>query len=104
MDSTKLAVLDKEHSTRIGYETFFFADLDAKKKFDLNMARYCGAVTDPVTKQRFVPGDASPHMYSGACEFFFESDSTRRVFAMMPMDFMDPAYHMYAADSTKKEG
>lgn len=104
MDSTKSAVIDSAHYTCIGYETYFFSSAELKRKFDLNMARYCGVVTDPVTKQRFIPGDESPHMFSGNREFFFASDSTMRVFAAMPMDFMNPAYHMYPKDSTKVEG
>ena len=78
-------------------------DKAAEERFKRATAAF-NLLSDPVTKQRFIPGDESPHMYSGNREFFFESDSSRRVFAAMPMDFMNPAYHMYPKDSTKVEG
>lgn len=105
MDSTRVAVIDSLHEIGIGYETFFFSSTDAMTKFSGNVVRYCGALTDPVTKIRFYPRNHSPHMYHNDREYYFQSDSTYSMFAMMPMDFANPAYQMLPkADSLKASG
>ena len=96
-------MVDNMHRTSIGYETFFLSDEDAKRRFDGNVTKYCGILTDPVTKHRFRPHRESPRTLHGDRRYFFASDSTREIFAMMPEMYADPAYMMLPkAEETAK--
>jgi YHS domain-containing protein len=69
-------VLDPDHRSFVNWETFFFADLDSKKKFDADPLRYCGILTDPVTHLRFEPGSRSPSsQYDGRPYFFYSGEN-----------------------------
>lgn len=95
------ALVDDSHRISIGYETFFVSSDDAKRRFMQDVPKYCGVLTDPVTKTRFYPDDESPHRFHRDREYYFQSDSTEQVFAMMPMEYEDPAYKMLPkSDST----
>ena len=60
LDPTRPARLDDAHLVRLNYEAFFFADAAGRERFLSDPTRYCGQLTDPVTKERFVPSSESP--------------------------------------------
>ena len=68
------AILDAAHRSFVNWEIFFFADDDTKRRFDADPGRWCGVITDPVSRQRFVPGTDSPQtVYEGRPYFFFSA-------------------------------
>lgn len=94
VDSQKLAVADSLHFRMVNYEFFFLSSPEAVYEFDSDPIRYCGILTDPVTRQRFYPGDNSPSTMRGEHRYFFVSDSSKAVFAAMPDMFAMPNYEM----------
>lgn len=94
MDSTQSAVLDTEHRSSLNYETYFFASTTDKARFDQDPVRYCGWLTDPVTRTQFHPNTESPREMFRDRLFLFTSDSTRSVFAAMPETYGYPQHDM----------
>ena len=75
VDPGRKAVVDAEHRSVVNWETYFFADLDTKRRFDDDPLRWCGIVTDPVSRQRFAPGTRSPKTtYDGRLYFFYSEE------------------------------
>lgn len=92
LDPSKTAVLDVEHRSFVGYETYFFADEADKRRFEADPTGSCGILTDPVTKQRFRPGSDSPQTaYNGRTYYFFEAASLE-TFEKAPDAFAKPNY------------
>jgi YHS domain-containing protein len=89
-------------SARVNHEIYFFSTPAAKRKFVADPVRWCGLVTDPVSKERFRPAKSSPRVDHAGRPYFFASDSTRSVFAADPASFADADGKMIAMpDSTK---
>ena len=80
-------MLDPEHRSFVNWETFFFADLESKKKFDADPLRYCGILTDPVSRQRFVPGDKSPRTQHDGRPYFFYMEANKATFEADPQTY-----------------
>lgn len=93
------AILDSAHRTLIGYESYFFSDLDAKSQFDKAPERFCGPLTDPVSLRHFNPKSESPRLVHNERLYLFATDSTKEVFAMMPGMYQYPEHKMLPADS-----
>lgn len=94
VDSTRAAVLDAAHRIRINYETYFVSDLEARNQFLQDPLRYCGPVTDPVSKERFRPNRSSPHFeYDGTPYYFLDPAHLAR-FAAAPDSFTAPSFFM----------
>jgi YHS domain-containing protein len=93
-DESLPAVIDSTHCILLNYETFLFADDDEKSRFKLDPTERCGALTDPVTLQRFLPIASSPHLDHNKRTYYFWSDSTRSQFAMMPDMYAAPHHKM----------
>lgn len=93
------AVLDTLHRTMIGYETYFFADLEAKAVFEHSPEKYCGPLTDPVSLRHFNPRPDSPRLFHHDRLYIFATDSTREFFAMMPGMYQYPEHKMLPSDS-----
>lgn len=95
-DTTRPAVLDDAHAVRVNYETYVFADLAACEAFRRDMVRFCGLVTDPVTKRRFRPDERSPQYVDAesGVTYFFESGAGRDMFARRPEAYRLPGYSM----------
>ena len=94
LDTTRPALLDSMRRTFVNYEAFFFSDAEHKSTFDEDIVRYCGRITDPVTRKQFIPSEESPHLSYANREFFFVSDSTLGVFRAMPDMYALPDYEM----------
>ncbi len=93
-DPSRSAVIDDEHLARINYESFFFADTEARAVFLEDPIRYCGLVTDPVTKRRFRPRPTSLRAEYEGVLYLFESRTGLSAFERMPQDFVRPGYRM----------
>lgn len=93
-DPTQPAVIDAEHLARLNYESYFFADTEGRARFLEDPIRFCGLVTDPVTKHRFRPNVESPRAEHAGVLYFFESGRNRYAFDRMPEDFVRPGYEM----------
>ena len=96
MDPTRPAVLDGTHSVRVNYETYFFADTAAKELFRGNVLRFCGLLTDPVSKRRFRPNATSPSHTDeeSRVQYFFESEASQQMFLADPGSYRLPGYEM----------
>jgi len=88
------AVIDAEHKAYVNYEIYFFSGSKQKEKFLENPLDYCGAVTDPVSRRRFIPTGKSPRLDVQGRPFYFLSDSTMAVFQVHEDSLAWPAYHM----------
>jgi YHS domain-containing protein len=94
MDERRKAVLDVAHRSFVNHETFFFADEEEKRRFDADPVRYCGIVTDPVTKQRFRPGADSPRVDHAGRPYFFYTQASLETFRGMPGMYAQPSLEM----------
>lgn len=94
MDEEKRAVIDKKHAFAVNYETFFFATLEEKQEFGVDIVAYCGPLTDPVNKQRFQPYEKSPRYDLGDHPYFFLTESNRAEFSKSPEQFTAPKFPM----------
>ena len=94
------AILDSAHRTLIGYETYFFADLQAKSQFDQSPEKFSGPLTDPVSLRHFNPKSESPRLIHNERLYIFATDSTQEVFAMTPEMYEYPQLKMLPKDST----
>lgn len=94
MESEQDAILDMEHRTSIGYETYFFSSEAAKHAFDSDIARHCGILTDPVTKRRFRPTSAPHRTLYRERLYIFPADSCKISFDMMPEMYALPSHTM----------
>jgi YHS domain-containing protein len=80
VNPSKTAILDATHRAFVNYEAYFVSDDAAMKAFVAAPYRYTGKVTDPVTRDRFIPTAESPvRSYSGRL-FYFLSEETARTF------------------------
>jgi len=84
------ASFDPEHTLRVNWELFFVSTERERRRFEEDPRRYCGVVTDPVSRQRFRPGSDAPRRDHAGRPFFFVSDSTATIFAAMPDSFLVP--------------
>ncbi len=94
IDSTRDAILGETHRSVVNWEIYFFASRENKEVFDSDPLRYCGLVTDPVTKMRFRPHAESPRVDYGGRPFFFVSSSSIPVFQAHADSLAKPTYQM----------
>lgn len=92
LDPGKSAVLDIAHRSFVNYETFFFADEADKRRFDADPTVSCGILTDPVTKERFRPGSASPRTTFGGRTYVFFTAASKAAFERNPEAVALPNY------------
>lgn len=92
LDPSKSAVLDPAHRSFVNYESFFFADEADKRRFDADPSAACGILTDPVTKERFRPGSASPRTTFGGRAYYFLTEASKLVFEKNPEAVALPNY------------
>lgn len=73
--------------TQVNYEFYYFADAAGKERFDTEPLRWCGTVTDPISRQRFRPTQDSASVEHAGVSFFFESKDTQTQFVAQPDSF-----------------
>jgi YHS domain-containing protein len=71
----------------VGHDLYYFSDAAAKAKFIANPRRYCGRLTDVVSRERFTPGAKSPDTTFHGRRYFFASPETFAQFRAMPDSF-----------------
>ena len=94
VDPEESALLTADFSSRINYELYFFSNRDNKKEFSENPLKYCGILTDPVSKKRFRPGTSSPTLVNDGVKFVFYSEDTMNEFKKNPIFYRLPKYDM----------
>ena len=103
VDSLRSAIVDSNYLVMLGFESFFFADSVNMSRFLDDIPRYSGALTDPVSKERFLPSKSSPKSEFMGSTFLFASDLTHETFDKMPSMYFLPNYKMLPKDSTEEE-
>lgn len=83
------AILDSSLRMKINQDIFFFSSQAAMKRFEKDPLRFCGKLTDPVTRERFRPTSASPHVTFRGRMYFFAADSTLARFQAQPEKFYE---------------
>ncbi|MCB9898628.1 MAG: hypothetical protein H6825_11550 [Planctomycetes bacterium] len=94
LDPSRPALLDAEHLVRLNYETYLFADTAGRDAFLADPLRFCGLLTDPVSKRRFRPRDDSPRAEHSGVTYYFEDESGRAMFVADPERFRLPGWTM----------
>lgn len=80
VNPSRPAILDVAHRAFVNYEVYFFSDEPSMAKFIAEPYKYTGKVTDPVTRERFVPSAGSPKRSFDGRLFYFASDQTAATF------------------------
>ena len=80
VDSSREAILDEAHRAFVNYEAYYFSSDEAKRTFAAAPYRYTGKVTDPVSRERFIPTAESPSRTFNGRLFYFETDTTVAAF------------------------
>ena len=80
VNPSRPAVLDSAHRAFVNYEAYFFCDDASMGTFIAEPYHYTGKVTDPVTRERFVPTASSPKQSYGGRLFYFASPETEKAF------------------------
>lgn len=81
------AVIDSAHRAYVNHEIYYLSDGRSLERFRKEPQRYCGLVTDPVTRVRFRPSRSSPRWDYRGRPYFFTKDSALTVFQAMPDSF-----------------
>ena len=102
VDPSRLAIIDSSYMQMLGFESFFFADSANMSKFLDNIFRYCGGLTDPVSKERFLPNENSPRSEFMGSTYLFASELSLGTFEEMSSMYYLPNYKMLPPDSTEK--
>ncbi len=83
------AVLAPDHRLRIGHETFFFSDQEAREEFRRRPLRYIDTLTDPVTLKHFTPTDSSPQLEYQGRSYYFADETSMARFQADPDPYLD---------------
>lgn len=81
------ASLDPGLRAEVNHEVFLFSDPASLESFRRTPLRWCGIVTDPVSRQRFRPTSRSPHLNYNGRPYYFTSARDLRTFQAMPDSF-----------------
>jgi YHS domain-containing protein len=81
------AIIDSTHRALVNYETYYLSNREAMTAFTAAPYRYTGRLTDPVTRERFVPSAESPRREGGGRVFYFASAETVAQFDSDPDRF-----------------
>lgn len=73
----------------MNHEIFYFSSKAARDLFLEDPLRYCGLLTDPVSRRRFRPSVQSPHTTYRGRAYYFAADSSRTRFLATPQKFAD---------------
>jgi YHS domain-containing protein len=87
VNPSRKAVLDSAHRSFVNYEAYYFCDETSMSKFVAAPYRYTGKVTDPVTRERFVPTASSLKRSYGSRLFYFVSTETVQAFDKNPIKY-----------------
>jgi YHS domain-containing protein len=85
----KTAIFDSSVRATLNQDIFFFSSVAALKQFKKDPLRYCGLLTDPVSRARFKPSKSSPHVAFRGRDYYFAADSTLARFQADPEKFYE---------------
>lgn len=85
----KNAVFDSSVKATLNQDIFFFSSVAALKQFKKDPLRYCGLLTDPVTRARFKPTKSSPHVAFRGRDYYFVDATTLARFQADPEKFYE---------------
>jgi YHS domain-containing protein len=94
LNPNRPAILESAYMSRVNYETYFFADTAARELFNGDVVRFCGLITDPVSKQRFRPEVGSPRFDHEEVTYYFASAASQDLFEGDPESYWLPGYTM----------
>lgn len=83
------AIFDSSLRVKLNQDVFFFSSVSAMKLFRKDPLRYCGRLTDPVSRARFRPSKQSPHVTFRGRDYYFAADSTLVRFQAEPERFYE---------------
>src|SRR5262245_42955070 len=83
------AVFDSSVRTMLNQDIYFFSSVGALKQFKKEPFRYCGLLTDPVSRARFKPSKSSPHVAFRGRDYYFAADSTLTRFQSDPKRYYE---------------
>ena len=101
VDPTRVARIEREFTVRLNWESFFFCDDDARARFLSDPLRWCGALTDPVTLQRFVPEASSPRAEYDENTYYFAIAENHDLFTTDPTKYVKIPH--YLLGETRKD-
>ncbi len=90
VDPAQPAILDADHRIFVNYETYYVSSLAARDEFRHEPWRYAGIVTDPISRERFQPTEASPRTQCAGREFIFTSQRNAARFQAAPDQYATP--------------
>jgi YHS domain-containing protein len=91
------AVIDASHRIFVNWEAYYVSSEAALVRFNSEPYRFTGKVTDPVTKERFFPGEGSPTRKHSERLFYFSSEETAAQFDTDPDKMAVPMISMRPA-------
>jgi YHS domain-containing protein len=94
------AKVEESTMRQVNWEIYLFNDSLAANEFDSDPVKYCGILTDPVSRQRFRPGYDSPTSDFEGHRFYFWTADSKQKFEMMPAFYSAPNIRM---EELKKE-
>lgn len=94
VDPSRTAILDQDHWVRVNHEIYFVADAAERAEFLKDPIRYCGAITDPITGERFRPIPTSPRTEYQGRPYYFLTEDHRTAFQADPVPYADPTGKM----------
>ncbi len=97
------ARIDDDHVAFVNHEVYFFADGVSRHRFQRHPLRWCGAVTDPVSLERFAPDPGSPRLEWAGRPYYFASEETRTTFVTDPDMYAKPRKSMTEEKNTEEE-
>ena len=89
LDPARPARLELAYRARVNHELYYFADSTLLRRFQADPLRFCGPVTDPVSRRRFRPSSGSPHMAVRGRPYLFENRLDLEIFSALPDSFAD---------------
>lgn len=83
------AIFDSSLRVKLNQDVYFFSSVSAMKLFRRDPLRYCGLLTDPVSRVRFHPSRQSPHVTFRGRDYYFAADSSLVRFQAEPERFYE---------------
>jgi len=94
VNTNQKAQLDPEHRVFVNWETYYFSDNKAVKKFNKSAYKFTGKLTDPVSQKRFQPDKKSPSRTIDGRLFYFLNKDNALAFDADPDAFVTPVVGM----------
>jgi YHS domain-containing protein len=89
LDPSRPARIEVAYRARVNHELYYFADSTLLRRFQADPLRFCGRVTDPVSRRLFRPSSGSPRMAFRGRPYFFENRLDLEIFTALPDSFAD---------------